>query len=367
MALVRPRRFNPIRAVAPYAALGALSPYIYKQWTGKVPTLPSLSLAKKMYNGYKTYPKQTFKPKDSAKTMTTNASSGRILKKKKSVGNIKKPTVKTLAKAVKKLRIATESDQGVLTYRWRQTYRCLSSVNGQSLTNVPILLNGVLETILAQLRYYNPSTPTTLVTADGASGTFMKDFTFDKIYTSIVCRNNYQVPVKVRVYLCKVKDDTSIEPTTAFSNGLADIGNPSSTSPLVYLTDSPQFTDLWKIHSSEIAQLQPGEEMKMSYTVPTFQYDPSLVDSHNQAYQTRYHGCVFVVRTEGVLGHDTSADQQGTLAAGVDIQMDRTFVVKYSAGADIEYLVVNDESDTFTNGGVTSQKPIPDNIAYSVS
>lgn len=319
--------------------------------------------AKAAYN-YLTKPS---KPKASTKSLTTNASSSRTLKKKRAPGRVKKPTVKKLAKAVHKLRIATESDQGVLTYRWRQTYRCLASVNSSSHTNVPVSLNGVLETILAQLRYYNPSVPGTLTQADGASGTFMKDFTFDKIYTSLICRNNYQVPAKVRVYLCKVKDDTSIEPTSAFSNGLADIGNPSSTSPLVYLTDSPQFTDLWKIENSEIAQLQPGEEMKMTYSIPTFQYDPSLVDSHNQAYQTRYHGCVIVVRVEGVLGHDTSVDQQGSLAAGVDIQLDRTFVVKYSAGADIEYLVVNDESDTFTNGGVTSQKPIPDNIAYSVS
>lgn len=308
--------------------------------------------------------------KKTTKSLTPNANTKSTIRTRKPMKRLRikgKSKVKNLERVVKNLKMATEADQGVLTYRWRQTYRNLSAVNAHSLLSVPVLLNGVLETVLGQLRYYNPSSPATLVQADGTTGTFMKDFTFDKIYTSIICRNNYQSPAKVRVYMCKVKDDTNIDPVTAFTNGLADIGSPTSTSPLVFITDSPQFNDLWKIHSSEMATLQPGEEMKMTYSVPAFQYDPSLVDSHNQAYQTRYHGCVFVVRVEGVIGHDTSVDQQGSLQAGVDIQMDRTFTVKYSAGADIEYLVVQDESDTFTNGGVASQKPIPDNVAYSVA
>lgn len=332
--------------------------------------------ARAAYQGYKLYQSmpKTIKsqPKKNSTTgFTGNANTARTIVRtkppKKWAKVPKKGKVKKLEAAVKNLRIATEADQGCLTYRWRQVGRMLCNVNSSYFGAITGHNTAALETVLAQLRYYNPSSPATLVTADGTTGTFMKDFTFDKTYIKFLARNNYQSPVKVKLYVCTVKDDTSIDPVVAYGNGLADIGAPSSTSTLVYLTDSPQFNDLWKIHSSESATLQPGEEMKITYSPDKFQYDPSLVDSHTQSFQTRYKGCCIVVRIEGVIGHDTTLDQQGSLQGGIDWQMDRTYVVKYSAGADIEYLVVNDQSSTFTNGGVASQKPIPDNVAYSVA
>lgn len=325
------------------------------------------NLGRSLYQVGKAAYRMTKSSKATTGNIKSNQNISRPLRKKSRPSRVRKPTVKKLAKAVHKLKLVTESDQGELIYRSRQVDNLVSSVNSQNWLGTPVFNTTFLETVLAQLRYYNPSTPGTLTTADGTTGTFMKDFLFEKMYVSYMVRNNYQVPAKVKIHLCKAKVDTSIPPNTAYTQGLTDVGAPSSSSPLVYLTDSQQFVDLWKIVSTESATLQPGEELTLTHTTPSFQYDPSLVDSHNQVYQKAYHGMAVFLRLEGVLGHDVSLDVQGTLQAGVDVQMNRTVIVKYSAGADIKTIVVNDESGTFTNAAVVSQKPVADNLSYSQS
>lgn len=275
--------------------------------------------------------------------------------------------VAKLAKQVKTLNKRSESDLGVLTFRQRTTGRVIANVNSSSYGDLNILTTTYYESVLAQLRYYDPSAPSTLVNADGATGSFMKDFSFTKNYCKLSVRNNYQVPCRITVYNCNVKEDTSISPYTAYTQGLADVGNPTATSTLVYLSDSPQFKDLWKIVATKKCVMQPGEEIVITHSAKPFQYDPSLVDSHSLINQSKY-GCFgYVIRIEGILAHDTSADEQGHSAAGVDWSLDRTSIVEYSAGADIEYIYVNDASDSFTNSAVASSKPVADNQAYSVA
>jgi len=278
-----------------------------------------------------------------------------------------KSKVNKLSQTVRNLKRSAEADQGMLTYRHRTTGSCLSSVNAITYDGQNILSSSFYEAVLAQLRYYNPSSPSTLVQADGATGTYMKDFYFEKVFAKLTVRNNYQVPCKVTVYSCKVKSDTSVSPVNAITNGLTDVGAPSATSPIVYPSDSPQFRDLWSVVATTKKVLQPGEEMVVGYSAKPFTYDPSLFDSQTETYQARVGAFTYLIRTEGVLGHDTSAAQYGTLQSGVDWQIDRTVKVKYSAGADIEYVYVVDASYTFTNGGVCSSKPVADNIPYSVA
>lgn len=276
--------------------------------------------------------------------------------------------VKGLTKQVAQLNRIAKSDQGTLIYRKRITERATTSVN-QSSHDFARGLNSItnLEAVLAQLRYYDPTAPTALVTASGTSGTYSKEFLFDLSYHKITIRNNYQVPAKVRLYVCKVKEDTSIAANTAFTNGLADVGNPGANSALVYLTDSPQFNELWSIDKSMGKLLRPGQECVMTYTTKKFNYNPSVADSHTSEYQKSFAGTYFILRIEGVLGHDTAADQAGTLQSGIDMQIDSTWKVLYPAGADITYIVVDDTSNSFTNGGVVSSMPVSDNIGYSQS
>lgn len=280
-----------------------------------------------------------------------------------------KPKRKTVKGQIRELKRLAESNMGTHIQRRRATAAYTSAVAQMSLNSFSLSNLTLLEEVLAQLRYYNPSLPGTLTNADGTSGTFQKEFYFHSVYHRVRFVNNYQVPARVKIYLVRSKKDTSISASTAFTNGLADVGNPSSTSPLIHLTDSVQFTDLYNIIESKSMLLQPGQECVLNHTDKGFQYDPSMADSHALAYQRKYYDMQCVVRIEGLLGHDSAvATEQTNLQAGLDMESLTTFVVKYDAGADIKYIYIDDEADVgFTNGGLVSSKPVSDNIAYSLS
>nr|WAE43937.1 MAG: capsid protein [Cressdnaviricota sp.] len=331
---------------------------------------PAMSIAGAAYKAYTKYnrkPRAAYKKKavkTSNKMYTNTSKSGRVYKKRTYRPKVR--VIPKLVKQVKELNRQSKADEATMTYRVRTTGRILSAVNQQTFDEITAVSVTSLETVLAVLKYYDPAVPGTLVTADGAVGTYSKEFMFSRQYCRAVIRNNYQSPVRLSVYLQSVKEDTSIPPSTAYSNGLLDVGGISATSPLSFVSDSRQYRDLWHIVSSKKVELQPGEEYVCTYSTKPFVYDPSLVDSHPDAHQHRYKAYAISARVEGIIGHDTVADQQGILQGGVDWCCDRTWVVTYNAGINLEYHVNSDQSDAFTTGPVASQKPIPDNINYSV-
>lgn len=274
---------------------------------------------------------------------------------------------KQLSKKVKELERLTEADIGTLTFRDREADRILSSVNSQAVSNYICVSSAAVEEVIAQLRYYDPTAPTALVTADGATGTYQKEFYFKTIFTQLHMANNYQVPADVSVYLCEAKVDTSINPATAWANGLTDSSNVANTDINIYPSDSDQLTDLYNVKRVFNRVLMPGRTASVKYSPKPFSYDPSFTDSHSQTYQKAFRGAVWLVVLRGVLGHDTTANEQGILGSGLDIEVKRTFVVKYPAGADIKYTYSTNGLSSFTNAGVISNKPVSDNQSYSVS
>lgn len=273
-----------------------------------------------------------------------------------------------LKSQVKELKRLAESDQGTHIDRRRYAGSALSAVAQSTHAEFAINTTSRMEDVLGNLRYYDPSNPGTLLTADGAVGTFHKEFYFKTMYAHANVRNNYQVPCKYTMYYVQPRDDTSITALTAWTNGLTDIGAPTSTEVDVYLSDSPQFNELWKIVKSRSGMLMPGREASLSLPLGAVNYDPSLTDSHTSLYQTDAKGTMLIVRVEGVVGHDTTANQQDILAAGLDVSYSMKYEIRYPAGADIKYLVVqNFASGAFTNAGVTSNHPISDNQSYSVA
>lgn len=275
--------------------------------------------------------------------------------------------VKGLSNQVKELKRLAESDMGTHTHRQRIADNLVSSVNEQSNITLESVSSTRCEEVISELRYYDPASPGVLVQADGTTGSYQKEFYFKKMYSKILLRNNYQVPCNVSVYCCRPKADTNITPSSAYTNGLVDVGNPSASNPLMHLTDSVQFKDLWRIEKSKRILLEPGQYCSLSTISKPFQYDPSLFDSHVSNFMPQFQAQVWQVHVTGIMGHDTViTTEQGVLQAGVDIQVDTTFVLKYPAGADIKYFFVSDTSMTFSNVGVISNKPLADNQPYSV-
>lgn len=268
---------------------------------------------------------------------------------------------------IKQLKDKLNLDTGTHIHRTRATSSLTQGVNVSPLNDLGISTGLTLEGALSNLKYYDPSTPATLVTAPIASGTFSK--TFDvKFHSKNIIRNNYTVPVKVKAWIVMPRSDTSITPGNCYTDGLADVGNPSATSPLTYLTDSPVFNKLWKIVKSKKAYLKAGEEMKISYTIPHIKYDPSYADSHTSTYKQSEGACRLLIRLHGVVAHDTV--NEGIAECGVDVLQDKTFIVKYQAGADIHQITQVDLDTTGPNAIVgtnayTGSTPEAINIQYS--
>lgn len=275
--------------------------------------------------------------------------------------------VSGLKKQVQQLSKIAKADQGTLIYRTRKTSEQIALMSEQSCVHYPINNVTSIELALAQLRYYDPSAPATLLTADGASGTYSKDFLFKPVYGKIQIRNNYKVPCRVTVYVVEVKNDTGIDPVTAWTNGLADVGGPSSVNPMTYLTDSHQFLDLWKIASTKSYEIPPGNEISCSHSSKSFSYDPSIYDSHNLLYQRAQGAFSFVVKLQGVLCHEPVTDNQGFSKSGIDVAYYSITTISYNAGADIKTIILSDTIGLVTTNAVVSNPSVVTNQSYNLT
>jgi hypothetical protein len=309
------------------------------------------------------------KSRKSARRRTTFKKSKRKTYKRRAY----KPKAKVDKKQSKQINAiwkALKSDQALHTHRRRDFLQIGSSVNQVVNTGIESINTSNLEAAMAFLRYYDPSVPGTLITADAATGTYTRQIHFKSVSQKLTCRNNYQVPCWVTVYGCTPKNDTNITAPSFYSSGVTDqtIGPLAVTSPLLWPTDIKMVTDNWNMKRMKHKFLQPGAQFSVSHYGKSFDYDPSNVDTHNLQFQKKYQAFQYVIRVEGVYGHDTAAAEATTLQAQIEAFVDSKFVMTYDAGVNlVDYSADNNASSSFTNGGVSSNKPVSDNQAYSVA
>lgn len=273
--------------------------------------------------------------------------------------------VKKLTTQMRNVQRMAEADMGTFTHRKRVVNRLVSAVNLQAFLTTNGISIAFLDAAIAGLRYYDVQAPGTLIAADGSTGTYQREFTFTSIWMRYTVRNNYRVPVHVDVYSCVPKGDTSIAPGAAYTAGLTNAGNPGQNEPLVHLTDSQNFKDLWKIDQHKKRLLQPGQECALYHSVKSFQYDKSVAVQQAEVFQPRMHGQAWVVFIQGVIAHDSvQVAEHGISAAGIDIQLDSTYKLEYPAGSDLHFINIDDASTAFTNDPIVGNKPIAANQTF---
>lgn len=308
-----------------------------------------------------------------AKT-TQQSNSGQTVFKKpfpKKVYTKKKPFSKSIVKKVNELTKAVKADQAYHTYKKFYAYQRLASVG--KCDHYEWDANGAvnLEASVANLRYYDPSAPATLTTANASTGSYSRQVHFKNIYSRMDVMNNYQIPCKVKIYLVKPKGDTTILPLTYYENGITDqvISGGNRETAGIFLTDIDVFNEQYSAKVMKDVILQPGASISVSHSSGSFDYDPSLFDSHTLYYQTKFKNFHWIIRIEGLIGHDTTVSTEvGILQAGVDVNHYEKYEIVYDAGVNLNDIYVSDNRDTsFTNGGVVSNKPIADNQSYSVA
>lgn len=313
------------------------------------------TLARKAYNYYN-------QPASAPLAVRGPSRRGRVL--------IKAPRKKTsLKKQIKDLRQSMLSDQATHTHRRRDVLKVGCSVNQVSNSLTDSTATGTLEAAMANLRYYNPSAPATLVTADASTGTYTRQIHFKSIYEKLTIRNNYQIPAKVTVWSCVPRADTNTSPATFYSDAVSDQTiSLAITSPLLFPTDMKLVRDNWNLKTVFKGILEPGKQRVVKHQTKPFDYDPSNVDTHALAYQKKYGAHIFYIRVEGCIAHDSvNTGEYSTGQASIDTILDRKFVMTYDAGVNLDdFSEDNNATASFTNGGVVSNKPVSDNQSYSV-
>lgn len=315
-------------------------------------------------------PRRTSKRSSKRKTYTKKYSSivrGQRVSQRSSRRRSRKGV--SLRKQVKNLTAKVNADQAHHTYKETTLGEINTGVGRCEYQQEAISSVSNLETYISQLRYYDPSVPATLVTASGASGTYHRDIHIDNLFSKLEIRNNYQVPCKLKVYLVKPKGDTNITPLTYYTNGITDqvtSAGADQQTALLYLSDIKTFTEQYSLKCVKDVILDAGATVVCTHSTGSFTYDPSLTDSHTLAYQPKYKSCLWVMRLEGVLAHDTVANQYSTTQCSVDWIMTNVAKISYDAGVGLDDIYLSEtRPEAFTNAGVLTSKPIADNISYS--
>lgn len=321
---------------------------------------------KRAYTAYRNRPsgkKTSFDKVENVHSALSVSSKGRSQPVKRRRVVHKRKIVMPARKVVKRLKHLekkVENNTGHLVYKYRQTEEILSTVNHCNYFSISGLSTAILQTGMAQLRYYNPGVPGTYDTADFSTGTQTKRILYS-CHSRLIARNNYSVPCEVDVYLCTPRSDQSDTTVVSYTNGLADCSGLGVTDVMVYPSEVPLFRNDWKIRAHKKAIIAPGTQIEISSggMFKSLEFDPSYYDETTLNYNPKNGSHQYLIRVSGVVCHDkTTTTNNGICAAGVDLEVDTRIDYKYPAGANLFWIATLDNSDAMAAGGNVSMPTI---------
>lgn len=219
-----------------------------------------------------------------------------------------------------------------------------------------------LEAAMTAVRFYDANS-NAIVTKDITGNAFSQDLNITGVYEKVTFRNNFNMPIHLKIWRVKAKVDSDISPKTAMTNGLTDIGNPDTdVRGGVYPTDSPQFNSLWKIHYTRQITLPPGRQKTFTSGERSFKYNPSLEDNHTTDYQVGHHASGWLYQIFGPVAHDfTTTTNTGFGDGRLDLNFYRVITFKYEAGAHIKTIELDTSNiDTLGAGPQVVSRPASD-------
>lgn len=273
----------------------------------------------------------------------------------------------SLNRQMKMLKTAHNADTANHTHRRIFSGSALSSAQSQFYHQIVINRPSTIEDSCGSFRFFDPTTPTALVTASAVTGTFSRKLNVKNVSASCVFRNNYIVPLHARFYWVSPKDDTTQSPLVSMDNSLQDqmATAVDRTHPGVYPTDLDMFNSQWNIVKTVNKTIQPGSECELKWNSGNFTYDPSIFDTETDNYQKSCKTVVLMIKIQGVVAHDASGNE-GYTQAGLDYVCTVTSKFEYDAGGvSLNDLTFDNELPTFIGAQITGNKPAADNQNYS--
>lgn len=232
-------------------------------------------------------------------------------------------------------------------------------------------LNGIagedLNNIVDSLKTFD-KTGSAMQTTNFGDATLVEQGIYMKIATSGTCINNYGVPVWVDIY-CFIpkKDQTSDSVLDNFAASFIDnqgADGATSTSLFAYLSQAKQVTNQWGITSHKKVCLAPGESVTIGFS-KKFKYKPYIQDTHQQTYHKQFGAHQYIVRLEGVLGHDATSLAVGTSIGSVDFVLNRHITTKYAAGISTSNYDFTHPANAQAAGTVIGWPSNADNTVYA--
>lgn len=271
--------------------------------------------------------------------------------------------VENLTKQVRNMKVSLNNDVALHTHRNTFGGSATSVANKQLVQSIGANDIVTMDQALSSLRFFDITTPSTLVTASGVTGTFSRKMLIKNVNFRVRYQNNYQIPLIATFYVCSPKKDTGIAPSTAWDNGMTDqsVGtHTGSTEIFSYPTDSDQFNQLWKIQKTIHKTLQPGQFYEVVHNTGPYSYNPAVTDSHNLRYQKALKSVVVMHKFHGVTSHSAFPDV-GISDAGIDWTAVRTTKVEYEANIALNDYSVTNGLGTYSGTPLVSNKPVSDN------
>lgn len=308
--------------------------------------------------------------KDAGKLKRRRRKRAKAKKCAKMKGYALKQEVCKLSNAVKELKHSEAASLALMTHRRYESTRVISNLAAQGVGWMSAQDTASIEAVLANLKYYDPSNPATLVTAAAATGTYQKDFLLKSTSARLLLKNNYMSDAEITVYLCTPKIILNATPSSAWGSGIADdAGNVASAESYgSFPTDYETTRSMWNFKRVLKKCLSPGESASCNHSIENLQYDPAFVDAFSETYQPKMKSYGFLIVVHGGIAHDSVVTtEQGVNRAGVDCQLKVVTKVQYDAGVNMTYVIHDDNQDqTATNGFLESHQPVSDNITYSM-
>lgn len=287
------------------------------------------------------------------------------LNRRKRKRSKKSRSLKARISAVEKSCVA---DLSTLVYRNWAGQQIITTAGASAYNSFSVNDAGFIELALAQLRFFDPAVPGTIVTGNGATGTYERRFGI-KSSCILEIKNNYQIPVNLEVHEFRANSDTTQTPYTYANTLLNDNSNAGASAllnPLINVKDARGLGEMWKSMNTKYLTLLPGETCTMSASIPAIEYDPSEFDNHAMDYQVDWFSTSYLVGVTGTIGHDvTTSSEIGFTQAGVDCVFKRQASIRYNAGGPALYQTFILNTTTAT-ADIVSQVVV-DNQTYSTS
>lgn len=186
---------------------------------------------------------------------------------------------------------------------------------------------------------------------DLSGQTYAHNIKLIDLYSKIMFRNNDECTMHLDVYILRVKDDNSSDPTSviAAADGGVGLGD-GQTNLLTFPSDFPAFNVIYTIVKHDKVYLASGDEYSVVWSEKERKYDPITQDALSSP-NYRKGDTICLIRGYGGISHGiTTKTLVGTATGQVDIHYKRKMKVKYESDAAFYKIETVNSLDTQTGG-----------------